>query len=169
MRFLVYAVSAAAGTVVQTAWLAYLPLGGGIADPLLPIIMTVGLLHGSEEGAIVGAGVGLLHDVMSGSPLGLGMAAGVCAGFAAGLGERSLSLESVWLPAVGGALLTVLAGGVTLIGAHLVGVAAVPLPDAVRAVLGSACYNGVIAVPIFAGLRRLDAAVVRLYERSHPA
>jgi rod shape-determining protein MreD len=169
MRFLVYAVCAAAGTVVQTAWLAYLPLGGGIADPLLPIIMTVGLLHGSEEGAIVGAGVGLLHDVMSGSPLGLGMAAGVCAGFAAGLGERGLSLESVWLPAVGGALLTVLAGGVTLIGAHLVGVAAAPLPDAARAVLGSACYNGVIAVPIFAGLRRLDAAVVRLYERSHPA
>lgn len=169
MRFLVYAVFAAAGTVLQTAWLAYLPLGGGIADPLLPIIMTVGLLHGSEEGAVVGAGIGLLHDVMSGSPLGLGMAAGVCAGFAAGLGEGSLSLESAWLPAVGGALLTVLAGGVTLIGAHLVGLVTVPLPDAARAVLGSACYNGVIAVPIFHGLRRLDVAVVRLYERSHPA
>ncbi len=169
MRFVVYAVFAAAGTVVQTALLAYLPLAGGIADPLLPIVMTIGLLHGSEEGAVVGAGIGLLHDVMSGSPLGLGMAAGVCAGFAAGLGEGSLSLESAWLPAIGGALLTVLAGGVTLIGAHLVGLAAVPLPDAARAVLGSACYNGVIAVPIFHGLRRLDVAVVRLYERSHPA
>ena len=169
MRFLVYAVFAAAGTILQTAWLAYLPLAGGIADPLLPIVMTIGLLHGSEEGAVVGAGIGLLHDVMSGSPLGLGMAAGVCAGFAAGLGEGSLSLESAWLPAIGGALLTVLAGGVTLIGAHLVGLAAAPLPDAARAVLGSACYNGVIAVPIFHGLRRLDVAVVRLYERSHPA
>ena len=71
-----YAVVAAAGTVVQTAWLAYLPLAGGIAGPLLPIVMTVGLLHGSEEGAVVGGGIGLLHDVMSGAPLGLGMATG---------------------------------------------------------------------------------------------
>ncbi len=169
MRFVIYAVCAAAGTVLQTAWLTYLPLFGGIADPLLPIVMTVGLLHGSEEGAVVGAGIGLFHDVMSGSPLGLGMAAGVCVGFAAGLGEGSLSLESAWLPAVGGALLTVLAGAVTLVGAHLVGVAPQPMSDAARAVLGSACYNGVIVVPIFHGLRRLDTAVVRLYERSHPA
>ncbi len=169
MRFLVYAVFAAAGTVVQSAWLVYLPLFGGIADPLLPIIMTVGLLHGSEEGAVVGAGIGLIHDVMSGSPLGLGMAAGVCVGFAAGLGEGTLSLESAWLPAVGGALLTLAAGAVTLAGAHLMALTVAPLPAAARAVLGSACYNGVIAVPIFHGLRRLDAAVVRLYERSHPA
>ena len=169
MRFLIYAVLAAAGTVVQSAWLVYLPLFGGIADPLLPIIMTVGLLHGSEEGAVVGAGVGLIHDVMSGSPLGLGMAAGVCAGFAAGLGEGSLSLESVWLPAVGGAVLTLLAGAVTLTGVHLMALTVAPLPEAARAVLGSACYNGVIAVPIFQGLRRLDLAAVRLYERSRPA
>ena len=169
MRFAVYGMLAAAGAVVQSAWLTYLPLGGGIADPLLPIIMTVGLLHGSEEGALVGGGIGLLHDLMSGSPLGLGMAAGVCAGFVAGLGEGSLSLDSVWLPAVGGALLTMVAGGVSLIGTHLVGLGAAPLSDAVRAVLGSACYNGAIAVPIFHGLRRLDTAVVRLYERSRPA
>ncbi len=169
MRFIIYAVLAAAGTVVQTAWFTYLPLGGGIADPLLPIIMTVGLLHGSEEGAVVGAGLGLLHDVMSGSPLGLGMVAGVCVGFAAGLGERSLSLESGWLPALAGAAFTVLAAAVTMTAAHLVGLAPAPLPDGVRAVLGSACYNGVIAVPIFHGLRRLDAAVAGLYERSRPA
>ena len=169
MRFLVYAVFAAAGTVLQTAWLTYVPLFGGVADPLIPIIMTVGLLHGSEEGAVVGAGIGLIHDVMSGSPLGLGMAAGVSVGFAAGLGEGSLSFESAWLPAVGGALFTVLAGGITLTGAHLVGLTVAPLPDAARAVLGSACYNGAVAVPIFHGLRRLDTAVVRLYQRSRPA
>jgi rod shape-determining protein MreD len=169
MRYLMYAVFAAAGTVIQSAWLVYVPLAGGIADPVLPIIMAVGLLHGSEEGAIVGAGIGLIHDVMSGSPLGLGMAAGACVGFAAGLGEGSLSLESAWLPAVAGVVLTAVSAAVTLIGTHLVGLAAMPLPDAARAVAGSACYNGVIAVPIFRGLRGLDTAVVRLYERSHPA
>ncbi|HEV2357957.1 MAG TPA: rod shape-determining protein MreD [bacterium] len=167
-RFVVYGVAAAAGTVLQTAWLGYLPLGGGIADPLLPIVMTVGLLHGSEEGALVGAGIGLLHDVMSGSPLGLGMLAAVSVGFVAGLGERSLSAESLWLPAVGGVVLTVISGALSAGAAHLVGLLQAPLPDVARAVLGSACYNGVIAVPIFRGLRRLDAALVRLYERSHP-
>jgi len=34
MRYAVYVVCAAVGTVVQTAWLTLLPLGGGIADPL---------------------------------------------------------------------------------------------------------------------------------------
>jgi rod shape-determining protein MreD len=166
MRFVVYGVFAAAGSVVQTAWLTYLPLWGGIADPLLPVIMTVGLLHGSEEGALVGAGVGLLHDIMSGAPLGLGMAAGVCAGFAAGLGERNVSLDAVWLPAAGGAALTLLAAAVTVTGTRLIGLGHAPLGAVLRATVGSACYNGLIAVPIFHGLRRLDTAVVALYGRS---
>jgi rod shape-determining protein MreD len=169
MCFVVYAVAAAAGAVVQTAWLVYLPLWGGVADPLLPVIMTVGLLHGSEEGALAGAGIGLLHDIMSGSPLGLGMAAGATAGFAAGLGERSLSLESVWLPALGGAALTFVSGAVSVGGAHLLGVAPAPLGQAARVLAGSACYNGVIAVPIFHGLRRLDTAAVGPYGRSRQA
>lgn len=166
MRFVVYAVCAAAGTVLQTSWLVYLPLWGGIADPLLPIILTVGLLHGSEDGALVGAGIGLLHDIMSGSPLGLGMAAGACVGFAAGLGERSLSLDSTWLPAVGGAVLTMLSAIVMLIGTHLIGLSHVSAGEFARATLGSACYNAIIAVPIFHGLRRLDTAVAAAYGRS---
>jgi rod shape-determining protein MreD len=166
MRYAVYVVCAAVGTVVQTAWLTLLPLGGGIADPLLPIIMTVGLLHSSEEGALVGAGIGLLHDIMSGSPLGLGMAAGACVGFAAGLVERSLSLDSAWLPACGGAVLTALSAAVVIVGTHLIGLNHASAAEAARATLGSACYNAVIAVPIFHGLRRLDAALVTLYGRS---
>jgi hypothetical protein len=34
-----------------------------------------------------------------------------------------------------------------------------------RATVGSACYNAVIGVPIFHGIRRLDAAVVSAYGR----
>jgi rod shape-determining protein MreD len=166
MRYVVYMVCAAAGTILQTAWLTYVPLWSGIADPLLPIIMTVGLLHGSEDGALVGAGIGLLHDIMSGSPLGLGMAAGACVGFTAGLGERSISLESTWLPAVGGAALTVLSALVVIIGTHLIGLNHVAAGEFARATLGSACYNAVIALPIFHGIRRLDGAVVSVYGRS---
>jgi rod shape-determining protein MreD len=166
MRFFVYGVCAAVGTILQTAWLAYLPLGGGYADPLLPIIMTVGLLYGSEEGALVGAGIGILHDVMSGAPLGLGMAAGATVGFAAGLGERSLSLDSVLLPAAGGAVLTLLSAAIVIVGTQLIGLNHASAKEMARAALGSACYNAIIAVPIFRTLRRLDAAVVTLYGRS---
>jgi rod shape-determining protein MreD len=165
MRFVVYGVCAAAGSVLQTAWLTYVPLWGGVADPLLPIIMTVGLLHGSEEGALVGAGIGLLHDIMSGSPLGLGMAAGVCVGFAAGLGERSISLDALWLPAVGGLVLTFLSAAVLATGIHLIGLGHTPLVAVLRAAAGSACYNGAIAVPIFRGLRLLETEVVEVHGR----
>jgi rod shape-determining protein MreD len=166
MRFVVYGVTAAVGSVVQTAWLTYVPLWGGVADPLLPVIMTVGLLRGSEEGALVGAGIGLLHDIMSGAPLGLGMAAGASVGFAAGLGERSVSLDAVWLPAVAGAVLTLLSAAVTVTGTRLIGLGHAPFGAVLRATAGSACYNGLIAVPIFHGLRRLDTAVVPLSGRS---
>jgi rod shape-determining protein MreD len=165
IRFGGYAVLVSVALVLQTTWLTHLSVGGAVADPLLLVVMVVGLLHGPEEGALAGAGVGLLQDIMTGVPLGLGMLGDLCTGFAAGIGQRTLYLESTWLPALGAAILSVLRSIVWIGAAHLVGLVSPSPLHLLRVLVLTACYNGVIAVPIFRGLRRLDSALVRLSER----
>jgi rod shape-determining protein MreD len=165
MRYALYAVLVAASLVLQVTWLGLASIGGAVADPVLVIVMTVGLLHGSEEGMLVGAGAGLLQDVMTGSSLGLGMLANLCVGYVAGLGERSIYVENLWLPALAAACLTVVRNAVWIGAGHLAILLQAPPGETLRLVAAAACYNGGIAVPIFHGLRRLDSVLVGLYER----
>ncbi len=164
MRYALYLAAASCALVLQITWLSGPALGAAI-DPLLVVVMSVGLLHGPEEGAVVGAGAGLLEDIMLGAPLGLGMLSGMCVGFGAGLGQQSIYVENMWLPGLAAAALTLVHQAVWLGTGHLVGLLNVSLPEVARLVVLAACYNGIVAVPVFHGLRRLDGALVRLYER----
>lgn len=166
IRYALYALLGVTAIVLQTTWLGSVSLGGAVVDPLLAIVLAVGLLHGPEEGALVGAGVGLLQDVMTGVPLGLGMLGNMVVGFCAGLGQRSIYVEDLWMPALAAAVMTVLRAIVWIGAAHLVGLLDVPFFEAVGVTAVAACYNGAVAVPIFHGFRRLDRALIRLYERS---
>lgn len=166
IRYLVYLLLVVAGLGFEMTWLARASIAGAVPDPLLLFVMTVGLLHGSEEGALVGAGVGLLQDITTGAPLGLAMLANMCVGFTAGLGERFIYIESTWLPLVGAFGLSGLRVGVWALAAHLVGLLHGPFPEVARVGVAAACYNGIIAIPIFHGFRYLDGALVRFREAS---
>ena len=166
IRYLGYLFLALAGLGFETTWLARVTIAGAVPDPLLILVMTVGLLHGSEEGAFVGAGIGLLQDIVTGVPLGLGMLADMCVGFTAGLGERFVYMESTWLPVIGVTALSGLRVAVWALAAHLVGLLHSPVPEVGRVVAAAACYNGIIAIPTFRGLRYLDGALVRFREAS---
>ncbi len=163
MRYALYVAAASCALVLQITWLSRVHLA--VIDLLLVVVMSVGFLHGPEEGAVVGAGVGLLEDIMQGTPLGLGMLSSVCVGFGAGLGQRSIDVENVWLPALAAAALTLLRNAVWIGTGHLAGLLNISLLEAAQVTALAACYNGIIAVPVFHGLRRLDGALVRLYER----
>jgi rod shape-determining protein MreD len=166
IRFGAYLVLVAAGLVLEMTWLARATVAGVAPDPLVIFVMVVGLLRGSEEGALVGAGVGLLQDVVTGVPLGLGMLADLVVGFVAGMGGGIIYIESVWMPAAAAAALSVLRVGVWALAAHLVGLLGGPLLEVVRVAVVMGCYNGLIAIPIFHGLRSLERALVRLHEES---
>ena len=166
IRYLVYLLLVVAGLGFEMTWLARASIAGAVPDPLLIFVMAVGLLHGSEEGALVGAGVGLLQDITTGVPLGLAMLANMCVGFTAGLGERFIYMESSWLPVVAAFALSGLRVAVWALAAHLVGLLQGPIPEVARVVVAAACYNGIIAIPIFYGFRYLDGALVRFREAS---
>lgn len=166
MRFVLYLGLVVASLVIQTTWLARVQIAGVVPDPVLIVVMAAGLLHGSEDGAVVGAGAGLLQDIVTGVPLGLGMLADLCVGFAAGLGGGMIYTENAWLPAIAAVALSGLRTTVWAGTAHLVGLLQVPLLEVVRVGVLAACYNGAIAVPIFRGLRRLDEALIPSPEES---
>ena len=50
--------------------------------------------------------------------------------------------------------------------AHLVGMLQAPILEVARVGALGACYNGLVAVPIFRGLRYVDMALVRGHEDS---
>jgi len=166
MRYALYAGLVVASLVIQTTWLARVKIAGVVPDPLLIVVMAVGLLHGSEDGAVVGAGAGLLQDIVTGVPLGLGMLADLCVGFAAGLGGGLIYTENLWFPAAAAAALSALRTLVWAGTAHLVGLLQAPLVEVAQVGLLTACYNGVIAVPIFRGLVGLDRALLPSPEES---
>ncbi|TMI77938.1 MAG: rod shape-determining protein MreD [Bacillati bacterium ANGP1] len=166
IRYAVYLLLVTALLALQTTWLAGAGIGGAVPDPLIILIMIVGLFHGPEEGAVFGAGAGLLEDVVTGAPLGLAMLADLCVGFAAGLGVRIIYMENVWLPLLGAAALTGLRVIVWVGAAHLVGLLQPPLLEVLRVALLGACYNGLVAFPLYHGLRSLDRALVRFREES---
>ena len=165
-RYAVYALIVALGLALETTWLARAAIAGATPDPLLIFVMTIGLLHGPEEGAFAGAGIGLLHDIATGVPLGLGMLADMCVGFGAGMGQRFIYMESTWLPVIGGTLLGGLRAAVWALAAHLVGLLQGSLPEVGRVVLAAACYNGIVAIPLFRAFRSLDRALARLREEA---
>ena len=165
-RYAAYATLVAVLLIVQIVWLDRVTIGGAAPNPLVILVMAVGLLHGSEEGALVGAGVGFLQDVVAGGPLGLGMLAELSVGFAAGLGEHVIYVENIWLPVLGAVTLSALHTAVWAAAAHLVGMLQAPILEVIRVGALGACYNGFIAVPIFRALRYIDLALVRDHEDS---
>src|SRR5574337_1049194 len=89
--------------LVQVAWLARVQVWGAILDPLVPLIVGMGILKGAESGAVVGVAAGLLQDLLSGGgPLGVNGLSKLVVGFASGMFERSIYIENPLLPALAG-------------------------------------------------------------------
>src|SRR5574337_1231972 len=81
--------------LVQVAWLARVQVWGAILDPLVPLIVGMGILKGAESGAVVGVAAGLLQDLLSGGgPLGVNGLSKLVVGFASGMFERSIYIEN---------------------------------------------------------------------------
>lgn len=160
MRALVYGGVLAAAVLIQTAWLARIEISGAILDPLLPIAVAVGILRGATSGAVVGLAGGLLQDLLSGGPLGVGGLTKLVVGFASGLFERSIYIENPLLPAVAtfagtllSELLLVIVGQVTGLGRETAGA----LPRAAA----QAVLNSAVAPFLFRGIRRIEVRLER--------
>jgi len=163
-RVLAYTGVLAILALVQVAWLARVQVWGAILDPLVPLIVGVGILRGAESGAVVGVAAGLLQDLLSGGgPLGVNGLSKLVVGFASGMFERSIYIENPLLPAIATFIGTLLGGVLLVIVALLVGLGVPPWPAVVARMIVQAVLNSAIAPVLFRTIRVIETR----FQREH--
>jgi rod shape-determining protein MreD len=144
----------AGGVIVQTAAVSQLPIAGANADLSPLLVMAVGLLCGSLAGGCFGFGVGLFVDVVSLQTLGVSSLVLLGVGYGAGRLREARDPEGALVPlAVGAAATLLFALGFALM-QFLLGVDAPVSWALLRQTLATLVVNALIAVPVFALVRR---------------
>lgn len=150
--------------LVQVVWLARVQLWGAILDPLVPLIIGMGILKGAESGAVVGVAAGLLQDLLSGGgPLGVNGLSKLVVGFASGMFQRSIYIENPLLPAIATFIGTLLGGVLLVMVALLVGLGVPPWPAVVARIIVQAVLNSAIAPVLFRTIRVIETR----FQREH--
>ncbi len=117
---------------------------GGIPDLVLVLVVSWGLVRGSEEGMVWGMLGGLSVGLLSGGPLGAHALMMTLIGFFAGMGQRSPFRSRLLIPLLSIALATITYdGGMSLI-LHISGWPLAINPTVVRVVAPAIIANAVL-------------------------
>jgi rod shape-determining protein MreD len=142
------------GVIVQTAAVSQLPLAGATADITPLLVMAVGLLCGSLAGACFGFGLGLFFDIVALQTLGVSSLVLLGVGYGAGRLREARDPEGTLVPlAVGAAATLAFAFGFALM-QFLLGADAPVSWALLRQTLATLVVNTLIAVPVYAVVRR---------------
>jgi rod shape-determining protein MreD len=140
--------------LVQVAAVSQVQLAGTNADLMPLVVAAVGLLCGSIPGAIFGFAVGLFVDTALVQTMGLSSLVYVVAGYAAGRLRELRDPQAAVVPMVVGALATALTTvGFGLMN-FLLGIDAPVSWLLLRQILAQVVLNALIALPVFALVRR---------------
>ncbi|MDR7394990.1 MAG: rod shape-determining protein MreD [Armatimonadota bacterium] len=142
--------------VVEGAWGWRLGWMGGAPEPVLVVLLALGLRMQPEGAALLGFLAGLLQDLAGGGALGVFAMSKLWVGFGAGSLARTVVLDSAWAPSAFAVAGTAAA---RLLEVGLSALAGDPPPSLLawaRGTAVAACYNGLIAPLVFAGLRRVE-------------
>ena len=143
-----------AGVIVQTAAVSQLPVAGANADLTPLLVMSVGLLCGSLAGACFGFGVGLFFDVVALQTLGVSSLVLLGVGYGAGRLREARDPEGTLVPLAVGAAATLAAALGFALMQFLLGADAPVSWALVRQTLATLVVNTLIAVPVYAVVRR---------------
>ena len=142
------------GVVVQTTAVSQLPIAGANADLAPLLVMAVGLLCGSLAGGSFGFGVGLFLDVVSMQTLGVSSLVLLAVGYGAGRLREARDPEGTFVPLAAGAVATLTFSIGFALMQFLLGIDA-PLSWALlRQILTTLVINALIALPVYALVRR---------------
>jgi rod shape-determining protein MreD len=145
---------ALAGVVVQTSAISQLPIAGANADLSPLLVMAVGLLCGSLAGGCFGFGVGLFADIVSLQTLGVSSLVLLGVGYGAGRLREARDPEGSLVPlATGAAATLILSVGFALM-QFLLGSSAPVSWAMLRQILATLVINALIALPVYAVVRR---------------
>jgi rod shape-determining protein MreD len=145
---------AVVATIVEIAAVSQVSIFGVSADLSPLVVMSVGLLVGSMPGAVVGFGVGLLLDLALVQTLGVSSLIYLLVGYWAGRLRELRDPQAALAPlAVGAAATAAATCGYALV-QFLLGVDAPVSFLLVRQIVTTIVVNTVIALPVYALVRR---------------
>lgn len=128
----------------------------GQPDFLLVMLSSLGLFCNRRGGSVLGFAIGLIHGGLAGADLSAYTVTRTVVGFLLGW-FNELELESNWVLAfLVTAGITVLAQLMLMFGVHRG-----PLTPFLTGTLISAVYNGVLAIPVYALLKRILGPINR--------
>jgi rod shape-determining protein MreD len=142
------------GVVVQTAAVSQLPIAGANADLSPLLVMAVGLLCGSLAGGCFGFGVGLFVDIVSLQTLGVSSLVLLGVGYGAGRLREARDPEGAFVPLATGAAATLIFSVGFAMMQFLLGVDAPISWALLRQILATLIVNALIALPVYALVRR---------------
>jgi rod shape-determining protein MreD len=142
------------GVVVQTAAVSQLPVADASADLSPLLVMAVGLLCGSLAGGCFGFGVGLFVDIVSFQTLGVSSLVLLAVGYGAGRLREARDPEGTLVPLVVGAIATLAFSVGFAVMQFLLGASSPVSWALLRQTLATLVINALIALPVYALVRR---------------
>ena len=142
------------GVVFQTVFVSQLPIAGANADLAPLMVMSVGLLCGSLAGGCFGFGVGLFVDIVSMQTLGVSSLVLLGVGYGAGRVREARDPEGTLVPLAIGAIATLTFSVGFALMQFLLGVDAPVSWALLRQTLATLVVNALIALPVYALVRR---------------
>jgi rod shape-determining protein MreD len=140
--------------IVQESAVSQISIFGVAADITVLVVMSVGLLAGSMAGAVMGFGVGLFVDLALVQTLGVTSLLFITVGYWSGRLRELRDPSHGLIPPAAGAVATAVAGiGLALI-QFLLGVDAPVSFLLVQQIFISVLVNSLIALPVYALVRR---------------
>ena len=142
------------GTIVQIAAVSQVSIASTNADVSPLIVASIGLLCGSVPGAVAGFGVGLFLDLALVQTLGVSSLIYIAVGYGAGRLRELRDPQAALAPLALGAAATAVATCGYAVVEFLLGVDAPVSFLLVRQILATVIINTIIALPVYALVRR---------------
>ncbi len=141
--------------LLQVVIVSSLLIAGGAADLLLVVVVVLGLLRGSIPGALLGFLGGVVVDLVTLGTLGVTSLVLTLAGFWAGRYAETTGTDRRLAPLVAVGTITVLAGAFGYVLRYLLDEEVVAQHALVTALAPAFVVNLVLALPVYALVRRL--------------
>jgi rod shape-determining protein MreD len=146
--------------VIQEAAISQISIFGTSAELSVLVVMAVGLLAGSVAGAVMGFAIGLLVDMVLVQTLGVSSLLYLIIGFGAGRLRELRDPSHGLVPMGAGAVATAFAGlGMAMI-QFLLGVESPVSGLLLQQIFITVLVNTLIALPVYAAVRRLLSRVL---------
>jgi rod shape-determining protein MreD len=140
--------------VLQSAFVSQFPIFGTAADLSPLVVASIGLLTGSIEGAVAGFGIGLFVDLALVQTLGLSSLIYTVIGYGAGRLREVRDPQAALVPLAVGAAATAFASIGYSVMEFMLGVDAPVSWLLLRQIIVGILVNAIIALPVFAIVRR---------------